>query len=149
MILNIHFDNPTPPYLQIVEQISRAVASGQLATGDALPSIRRLAERLRVNRNTVDKAFRELEQRGVVEIRRGKGAFVLDGGSPLDERRRLDSLVGVLDQVVIQAHHLRIDAQDVLRLLEERLRHFAEERDQSRRGEQDAQDPPPSKQVAQ
>ena len=138
MILNIHFDNPTPPYLQIVEQISRAVASGQLTSGDALPSIRRLAERLRVNRNTVDKAFRELEHRGVVEIRRGKGAFVLDGGSPLDERRRLDSLVGVLDQVVIQAHHLRIEAQDVLRLLEERLRHFERERGQSQRAQQES-----------
>ena len=138
MILNIHFDNPTPPYLQIVEQISRAVASGQLATGDPLPSIRRLAERLRVNRNTVDKAFRELEHRGVVEIRRGKGAFVLDGGSPLDEQRRLDSLIGVLDQVVIQAHHLRIDAPDVLRLLEERLGHFENERGQSRHAQQES-----------
>ena len=128
MILDIQFDNPTPPYLQIVEQVARAVASGQMSEGDGLPSIRRLAESLRVNRNTVDKAFRELEHRGIVEIHRGKGAFVRAGGSPMDERHRLDTLRKAVDQVVIQAHHLRIDDDAVMELTREQLHAFRAQR---------------------
>ena len=129
MLLKIHFQDATPPYLQIVEQISRAVASGHLPTGEALPSIRRLAEKLQVNRNTVDKAYRELEHRGVVEIRRGKGAFVLDAGSPLAEGKRVEQLRETVDGLAVQAHHLRIADDTVLELVAERLKALRDGRD--------------------
>lgn len=70
--------SPTPLYEQIATQVRLAVAAGDLAEGDALPSVRRLAQELRVNPATVVQAYRELEWDGFVETRRGAGTFVRD-----------------------------------------------------------------------
>jgi GntR family transcriptional regulator len=70
---------PTPPSEQIAEQIRFGVASGRLAPGDRLPSVRGLAVSARVNPNTVAKAYRELEREDTVETRRGAGVFVAHG----------------------------------------------------------------------
>jgi GntR family transcriptional regulator len=98
-----------------------AAASGAIQAGDALPGIRPLAEQLRVNRNTVAKAYAELETRGLIETVAGKGCFVRAGNSPLkkDARRRL--VAETLDDAVIHAHHLQIGRTDFLRLAEERF----------------------------
>lgn len=65
-----------PVYLQIKEQLERRIASGVLAPGDALPSVRAMAETLTINPNTVVRAYRELESVGLVETRHGEGTFV-------------------------------------------------------------------------
>lgn len=65
-----------PVYLQIKEQLEHRIASGQLASGEALPSVRILAQQLQVNPNTVMKAYRELELEGLVVSRQGEGTFV-------------------------------------------------------------------------
>lgn len=66
-------------YLQIQSQIERRIAAGTLAAGDPLPSVRTLAKQLRINPNTVVRAYRELEHLGLVETRHGEGTFVADG----------------------------------------------------------------------
>jgi GntR family transcriptional regulator len=73
-----HIDprSPTPIYAQIATRVRIAVASGELTTGDALPSVRALAGTLRVNPATVVQAYRDLERDGVVEMRQGSGTFV-------------------------------------------------------------------------
>jgi len=73
-----HIDprSPTPIYAQIAARVRIAVASGELTTGDALPSVRALAGTLRVNPATVVQAYRDLERDGVVEMRQGSGTFV-------------------------------------------------------------------------
>ena len=71
--------NPTsgvPVYLQLIEQVKHAIDVGALSPGDQLPAIRRVAEDLVINPNTVAKAYRELEHEGVIELRQGSGAFV-------------------------------------------------------------------------
>lgn len=68
-----------PIYLQLMDQVRLAVETGLLAVGDQLPGIRRVAEELVINPNTVAKAYRELEHEGVVELRQGAGAFVANG----------------------------------------------------------------------
>ena len=73
MIFQINYKSGKPIYLQLVDQIKSAAASGALQTGEALPSIRPLAEELRVNRNTIAKAYSELESLGVVETQPGRG----------------------------------------------------------------------------
>ena len=76
LLLQINFKSGKPVYLQIVDQIKAASASGALQPGEALPShIRGLAEELRVNRNTIAKAYAELENLGVIETIPGKGCF--------------------------------------------------------------------------
>ena len=77
MLLQIDFKSGKPVYLQLVDQIRYAAASGGLRTGEPLPSIRPLAEELRVNRNTVAKAYAELESQGVIETIPGKGWFMI------------------------------------------------------------------------
>src|SRR4051812_38680737 len=106
MRLQLNFKSGKPVYLQVVEQVKLAVASGALRAGDTLPGIRPLAESLRVNRNTVAKAYAELESQGVVQTSAGKGSVVKDGGSPYRKDVRLDLLKPDIDTAVVQAHHL-------------------------------------------
>ena len=72
-------DRGHPVYLQIQAQLQRRIASGALAPGDALPSVRALAKQLRINPNTVVRAYRELEFAGLVVTRQGEGTFVAEG----------------------------------------------------------------------
>jgi GntR family transcriptional regulator len=65
-----------PIYLQLMEQVKHAIETGALRPGDQLPAIRPLAEEIVINPNTVAKAYRELEQEGIIELRHGAGAFV-------------------------------------------------------------------------
>ena len=121
----INFRSGKPVYLQIVEQVKTAAATGALRAGDTLPSIRPLAEELRVNRNTVAKAYAELEAQGVIDTVAGKGCFIRGGQSSLrkDARRKLIS--DTLDDAVVQAHHLQIERTEFLRLAEDRYDAFA------------------------
>lgn len=138
MIFHINFKSGLPVYLQLVEQVRAAVASGSLAPGDALPSIRPLSEQLRVNRNTVAKAYTELETQGVIETRAGRGCFIRDNQSPLRKQVRREMLIGEIDQAIVAAHHLQLDKEEFLRIVEDRLHHF-EERQRTHRNEKDSQ----------
>lgn len=82
MIVRLDASHRTPPYQQIVEQVSAAVTSGELAAWDRLPPIRQLATDLAVAPGTVARAYRELEQAGLVVTRGRRGTFVLDVGEP-------------------------------------------------------------------
>src|SRR5437868_4380542 len=108
MLLQINFKAGKPVYLQIVDQIKAAAASGTMQSGEALPSIRPLAEELRVNRNTIAKAYTELESQGVIETLPGKGCFVRPNNSPLKKEVRRKLLTEEIDQVIVQAHHLQV-----------------------------------------
>ncbi len=121
MILQINFKSGMPIYLQIVDQIRTAAASGALQPGEALPSIRPLAEELRVNRNTIAKAYTELESQGVIETLPGRGCFLKENQSALRKKVRRDLLIEHIDQVVVQAHHLQVPHDEFLELIRERL----------------------------
>ncbi|MEJ2245696.1 MAG: GntR family transcriptional regulator, partial [Acidobacteriota bacterium] len=82
MMIQINFKSGKPVYLQVVDQIKTAAASGALKPGEPLPTIRPLAEELRLNRNTIAKAYAELENQGVIETLPGKGSFVKSDASP-------------------------------------------------------------------
>ena len=103
MRFQINFKSGKPVYLQLVDQAKAALASGALEAGDPLPSIRLLAEDLRVNRNTVAKAYAELESQHVIETIAGKGCFVRDAGSPFKKDVRLKLLADDIDHAVVQA----------------------------------------------
>ena len=124
MIFQIDFKSGTPVYLQLVEQIRHAAASGGLRTGEPLPGIRPLAEELRVNRNTIAKAYAELESQGVIETIPGKGCFLREVSSPLTKTARNDLLVQEIDRAVVAAHHLQIRDDELLALVQKRLDAF-------------------------
>jgi len=121
MLLQINFKSSKPVYLQVVDQIKAAAASGALHVGEPLPSIRPLAEELRVNRNTIAKAYTELESQGVIETVPGKGCFLKPNNSPLKKDVRRKLLVEEIDQAVVQAHHLQVPRPEFLDLVHERL----------------------------
>ena len=121
MGLHINFKSGKPVYLQIVDQIKSLSASGALRAGEALPSIRPLAEELRLNRNTVAKAYAELESLGVIETVPGKGCFLKANQSPLRKEVRRRLLMEEIDQVIVAAHHLQVNDREFIEMIRERM----------------------------
>ena len=121
MVFQINFKSGKPVYLQLVDQVKSAAASGALRPGEPLPSIRPLAEQLRLNRNTVAKAYTELENQGVIETAAGKGCFLKENHTPLKKEARQKLLAEDIDAALIQAHHLQIDPEDFLSLVRQRM----------------------------
>ena len=121
MLFQLNFKSGKAVYLQLVDQVKLAAAAGTLKGGDALPAIRPLAEELRVNRNTVAKAYAELESQGVIETIVGKGCFVRTNGSPFKKDVRRKLLAESIDEAVVHAHHLQIERGEFLRLADERF----------------------------
>jgi GntR family transcriptional regulator len=128
MRIHLNFKSGKPVYLQVVDQVKSAAASGALQSGEPLPSIRPLAEELRVNRNTVAKAYAELESQGVIETIAGKGCFVRANSSPFRKTVRLELLTREIDDAVAQAHHLMVSKTEFLRLAEQRFDVFEHQR---------------------
>jgi len=129
MMFQIDFKTGKPVYLQLVDQIRYAAASGAMRHGEPLPSIRPLAEELRVNRNTIAKAYTELESQGVIETIPGKGCFLKENNSPFTRQVRQRLLVTEIDEAVVMAHHLSVDHEKFLALVKERLDHFEQKLD--------------------
>ena len=128
MVFELNYKSAKPVYLQVVDQVKAAVASGAARAGDALPSIRPLAEELRVNRNTIAKAYTELENQGVIETLAGRGCFITNQPSPLRTEARLKLLTEEIDDAVIEALHLQVGRAEFLRLAGDRFESFAKRR---------------------
>jgi len=128
MHLELNFKSGKPAYLQIMDQVKYAAAMRALRPGDQLPSIRDLAERLRINRNTVAKAYAELEHEGVVEMVQGKGVFITGNSSPLLKSTRSTLLAEAIDAAIVQAHHFQIEGEELVEFVRERLAAFEKRR---------------------
>jgi GntR family transcriptional regulator len=126
VVVQLNFKSGKPVYLQLVDQIKSAAAAGSLKPGEPLPSIRPFAEELRINRNTVAKAYAELENQGIIETLAGKGCFVTENHSPFKKQVRRKMLADEIDAAIVQAHHLQVRERDFLELVRERLEHFEE-----------------------
>ena len=124
MRFQLSFKSGKPVYLQLVDQVRYAAASGALRPGDALPSLRPLAEELRINRNTIAKAYAELESQGVIATLPGKGCFLNENLTPFTKTVRQKLLLKEIDEAVVTAHHLQVDRDTFLTLVKERLDYF-------------------------
>jgi GntR family transcriptional regulator len=133
MLLQVNFKSGVPVYLQVVDQIKAAAASGTLRPGEPIPSIRPLAEELRVNRNTIAKAYTELESQGVIETIAGKGCFLRPNQSLLKKDARRKLLSEDIDQVLVRAYHLQVPAVELVDLVRERAQVMEERQRESER----------------
>jgi GntR family transcriptional regulator len=123
-MLQVDFQAGKPVYLQLADQIRYAAASGRLRAGEPLPSLRPLAEELRINRNTIAKAYAELENQGLIETVPGKGYFLRKGSPPFSGPVRERLLTTEIDQAVVMAHHLQVERPRFTALVNERLDYF-------------------------
>ena len=117
MHIHISPHDGVPIYRQIVNQVKYLVAAERLKPGDEIPPIRRLAEELLINPNTVARAYRELESAGVVLSRRGSGTRVSGNGSPLSRAEKMKILGERAGGLVAEARQLRVDVDDVVKLV--------------------------------
>ncbi len=129
MIITIDLNNQKPTYLQIVDNIRRAIATGALKAGDQLPTIREAAVQARVNRNTVSRAYLELEHLGLIRSRQGAGSFVSDSGPTLEHEERLKALQSMADELALEAYHYQIPLDDVIEMLRESAGKLGKESD--------------------
>jgi GntR family transcriptional regulator len=119
--LRIFASSGVPVYLQIEQQIKQCVASGLLLAGDALPSTRRLAGDLRVNPNTVARAFQNLERDGIIRTVPGGGTYVAEdsgGGTGLLKAEKMRRLRPLATQLAVEAFQQRLGADEVHKLLD-------------------------------
>ncbi|MFA5424600.1 MAG: GntR family transcriptional regulator, partial [Phycisphaerae bacterium] len=113
-----------PIYAQIVEQISKAIAKGQLAVGDKLPAVRKLAGELVINPNTVANAYRILERTGLVVTKTGSGTFISDPGSRQKDASEINILSERMDNLISQGLNLNISKEDLIDMFKQRLSKF-------------------------
>lgn len=116
-LFSISTGSPEPIYRQLVEQVKRLVAAGQMAPGDGMPSVRELAGALALNPMTVSKAYSLLEMEGVLARRRGLGMEVAEragGGQSAAERAEL--LRPTLERAAVEARQLELDPDTVVSL---------------------------------
>jgi GntR family transcriptional regulator len=116
MIFRLNASSGVPLYLQLMEQIRHGIETGALKAGDQLPTIRKLAEDLVMNPNTVVRAYRELEHEGVIELRHGSGAFVSD--SVTGRTRITGKAQSVVQSAIERLLDLGLTADEIRRLFE-------------------------------
>ncbi|MEN6627945.1 MAG: GntR family transcriptional regulator [Candidatus Sumerlaeia bacterium] len=120
MQIHISSHDGLPIYLQILNQVKYLIASGRLGPGEQLPPVRRLAEQLVVNPNTVARAYRELETAGLIMTRRGAGVYVAEGGSPLTRAEQRRILAERIDLVLAEARQMDFEMEELVKLLKQR-----------------------------
>ena len=116
MLGSVNPRSALPIYRQIIEQIRRAVASGQLAPGDQLPSVRDLAAQLLVNPNTVARVYRDLERDGLLETRRGQGTYVSAEAATMADSERRQLVAEQLEKAAQDARAFGLDAEEAVEL---------------------------------
>ena len=122
--LRISASSGVPVYLQLEQQITQAIASGLLSAGDPLLSVRKMAAELRINPNTVARAYQNLERDGVIRTVPGGGTFVGDltaVGQGLLKSEKLRRLRPLADQLVIEAAQLMVTPEDLHKLVDTAL----------------------------
>jgi GntR family transcriptional regulator len=121
MFFKVDVSSSKPVYLQLIDQVKFAVASGRLKPDDRLPPIRDVSVQVRVNRNTVARVYAELEREGIIYSRAGQGCFVSDRGSALTNAEKRRQILGRLDDLLAQAKLFGIARKQMRDLFLERL----------------------------
>jgi GntR family transcriptional regulator len=120
--IRLDFRSGLPIYLQIIEQIKQQVVSGALQPGDQLPTVRALAQELRVNFNTIARAYRLLDEAGVISTQQGRGTYILEIPPPEKaEKMRQQSLETLARRYLRQALQLDSQPQEAVEILQKQI----------------------------
>lgn len=109
--MQFRIDNASdrPVYLQIIDQFKRDIAVGRLRKDERLPTVRQLAQQLAINPNTIAKAYRQLEQEGIIVTKAGAGTFVASLDSHLSRAVRKRIICDQIERLAIDAFHMQIE----------------------------------------
>ena len=122
MHIQLDFRSGQPIYLQIVDQIRQLVARGELRPGDQLPTVRQLATDLRVNFNTVARAYRLLDEAGLISTQHGRGTYVWEAlSSESLEQSRRQGLEGMIKHCIQEALRLGYSTAEIRQAFERQL----------------------------
>jgi GntR family transcriptional regulator len=123
LILQIDFRSGLPIYTQIVNQVQAQVAGGLLKPGDQLPTVRALAEELRVNFNTVARAYRILDEARIISTQQGRGTFIIEiPPKKVTERLRRESLEALTQRYISEAMRLDFSEDEIIEIVKEQLK---------------------------
>ena len=124
--MQIKIDNASdrPVYQQIIDQVKRDIAIGRLGRDEKLPTVRQLAGQLAINPNTIAKAYQQLEREGIITTRPGSGTFVANLDSDLSGSVKKKLISEDLERAVVDAFHMQIDSQTLLRWFNEAIGKF-------------------------
>ena len=117
MLVSINYRDPRPIYEQVKDQLRRLIISGAVKPEEKLPSVRDLAQKLAINPNTIQRAYRELESEGYIYSVPGKGSFV--GERREFDKGRIESLLRSIDEAVIELGFLGVSAEELCRRIKE------------------------------
>jgi len=127
MNIQLDFRSRQPIYLQIVEQVRKLVASGELKQGDQLPTVRQLATELRVNFNTVARAYRMLDEAGLISTQQGRGTYIWEAPSAETvSQLRQQSLEGLTRGYLAEAARLSYTPDEIARTIVRYLQEWKE-----------------------
>ena len=128
MFLQINPSSALPIYAQIINQIKYLIATGTLMPKNQLPSVRQLAIQLRINPNTVAKAYRELEHEKIIFTRRGQGTFVAQEAVVIGKKERVKIITKLIDQMLVESFHLNLTQTEIHRIIKKELKKFKHRR---------------------
>ncbi len=124
MYFNIDNASERPVYQQLIDQIKHDIANGRLIKDEKLPTVRQLAAQLAINPNTIARAYRQLEQEGIIVTKAGSGAFVANLDSNLSKSVKKRLVCEQLGRIAVEAFHMQIDRQTLLQWFEETVEKF-------------------------
>ena len=123
LTLQIDFRSGLPIYTQIINQVQAQVASGVLKPGDQLPTVRALAEELRVNFNTVARAYRILDEARIISTQQGRGTYITEIPPPkVSERLRRESLEALTQRFISEAMRLEFSKTEIRQMINDQLK---------------------------
>jgi GntR family transcriptional regulator len=127
LILQIDFRSGLPIYIQIVNQVQAQIASGILQPGDQLPTVRALAEELRVNFNTVARAYRILDEARIISTQQGRGTYITEIPPPkVTEKLRKEALEALTQRYISEAVRLDFSNEQITEILHDQLKSWNE-----------------------
>ena len=123
LMLQIDFRSGLPIYIQIVNQVQAQVAGAVLKPGDQLPTVRALAEELRINFNTVARAYRILDEARIISTQQGRGTYITEIPPPkVTERLRRESLEALTQRYISEAMRLEFSKDEINEMVRNQLK---------------------------
>jgi GntR family transcriptional regulator len=130
LILQIDFRSGLPIYTQIVNQVQAQVVNGSLKPGDQLPTVRALAEELRVNFNTVARAYRLLDEERIISTQQGRGTYITEIPPPkVSERLRKEMLEALAERYISEALRLDFSMDEIKLMVSDQLKAWNESKE--------------------